>query len=111
MRKNLDGSGETFVAEPLYIALGLGRVANAYDLVKSLSDRARDGKTTLGGVIRRDGWPGEIPAQVEESRLKALQEILDFPERYAGIAERVALDTCSHWEDASARLESRIRNA
>jgi adenylosuccinate lyase len=105
MRRNLDGSRETFVAEPLYIALGLGDVPDAYDIVKSLSDRARERGTTLGAVIRKDGWPAGAADRMPRDRRELLEAILEHPEQYAGIARGVAEETCAAWARRMEEIE------
>jgi adenylosuccinate lyase len=96
MQKNLEASKETFVAEPLYIVSGMYGIHNGYELVKKLSEKARDEGITLSDVIRRDGWP-EAMTKMGEDTLAALQKILSAPETYRGAAEEVALATADHW--------------
>ncbi|MHC4598943.1 MAG: lyase family protein [Planctomycetota bacterium] len=97
MKKNLESSKETFVAEPLYIVSGMYGIHNGYELVKEMSEKARTEGITLSDVIKRDGWP-EAMAKMGEETLSALEKILASPESYQGEAEKVALATADYWE-------------
>jgi adenylosuccinate lyase len=108
MRANLETSKETFIAEPLYIVSGLCGIPNAYDIFKKLSETARERKCSLSDVVEADGWPGDIAARLDEASRSALDAIVKAPESYRGLAETVALETCTHWESVLDDLESRL---
>jgi adenylosuccinate lyase len=107
MEKNLGTSEETFVAEPLYIVSGMSGVHNAYDLIKKLSESARDSGRTLSDVIKRDGWPEELKG-LGESTLEVLAGVLESPRTYLGAAEEVAKETASHWTKEMKSIEAEL---
>jgi adenylosuccinate lyase len=95
MQANLAMSRGLFVAEPLYILLGLKGVAHAHEVSRRVSMAARDSGRSVLAVAAEE--PEAAPALAALS--EAERRILAEPERhYTGLAAQKVDAVCDLWE-------------
>jgi len=100
MEANLELSKDLVVAEPLYILLALQGYPDAYDTVRSLSRRSRDGKNKLIDLVWQDAQLAAYLQRLPEHQ----KEILANPALYIGEAPARTLATCQHWEEVCQNI-------
>ena len=94
MEANLDLSKDLVVAEPLYILLALQGYPDAYDTIRSLSRKSRDGHSKLIDLVWQDPQLARYLERLPEDQ----KEILANPALYIGEAPARTIATCKHWE-------------
>lgn len=93
MRKNLDMSKDSIIAEPLYIILGLHGCPDPYDWSKRLANANRQSGARITDLMRQ-----EPALQPYLERFTAEErELLDHPEKYTGNSESGTLGTVDYW--------------
>jgi hypothetical protein len=108
MMQNLERSRETYIAEPLYIVSGLKGIPNSYDIIKKLSETARNRNSTLSDVVKGDGWPDSLAKGLGGESLGRLEKLIESPETYRGLACEVTRETCSYWREQISRIERKL---
>jgi len=105
MRQHVAASADLVVAEPLYVILALQGCPDAYDIIRTLSRRARETGTKIMDLARSDARVAPILEKIPSRHKKILAD----PSLYTGDAEGRTIATCNHWEDYCKNLTAEIK--
>lgn len=93
MRKNLDASRDSIIAEPLYIILGLHGCPDPYDWSKKLVNASRQTGKKMTELVE-----AETQLQPYYSKFTtAERDLINHPETYTGNSASGTIETCDYW--------------
>ncbi|MGQ9779697.1 MAG: lyase family protein [Bacillota bacterium] len=100
MRANFAMSGETVIAEPLYILLAYHGEPKAHETVRLLTLEAEEKGTTLRRLLAEHPERFAFLEKMSEEQRRILSE----PERYTGRAAAKTEEVCARWERRLAEM-------
>jgi len=106
MKRNLDMTRDSIIAEPLYIILGLHGCPDPYDWSKKLVNSSRTSGKKMTELLESEPELQRYYALFTQSE----RELLNHPERYIGNAASGTVETCDYWEKKCATLLKRTKN-
>ena len=100
MKRNLEMNLDAILAEPLYILLSVAGHPNAHESVRKIVQKAITEKRSFSEVFRSDEGMKKYLEKIPKDKLK----VLDFPEKYSGIASRKAKRVLEGWKKTLSAL-------
>ena len=94
MQRNFDSSKAMIVAEPLYILLAANNHPDAHEYVRELTLKSQLAKKPLLELVRKDRHIQQYLNKLTKKQM----EILENPEKYAGIASKKTEIVCDYWK-------------
>ena len=95
MQKNFDMNKNMIIAEPLYIFLAANGHPDAHEYVREMTLKSQLTKQPLISLVRNDK---SIQPYFKKFNKKQL-EIINNPEKYAGIAAKKTEMVCEYWKN------------
>lgn len=105
MKENLGITGDTILAEPLYILLSMQNYSNAHEKVRQLTMESYDTGTPLLELAYRDKNLKSYLDNFTDYQL----EILSDPKKYIGIAPQKTEQVCDYWENKMNDLMKMVK--
>jgi adenylosuccinate lyase len=100
MSKNFEISGESLLAEPLYILLAAAGHPDAHEAVRKIVQKAISEKTSFLKAFKSDNELAGYLSKIPKEKLR----ILDSPKKYNGIAGKKARRTALEWKKKMSTL-------
>jgi adenylosuccinate lyase len=107
LKRNINMSRDSIIAEPLYIILGLHGCPDPYDWSKKLVNKSRASGRKMTELMEEEPELREYFSKFTDEERK----LINNPELYTGNAEQVTHSTCDYWEDRVKNLAQRSEDA
>ncbi len=100
MNKNFRMSGDSILAEPLYILLALAGHPDAHEAVRKMVQRAIREKISFIEIFKSDKELGKYLSKIPKGKVR----ILNAPEKYTGVAAQKAKKIANEWKKKLSEL-------